>query len=202
MASKPQQAPGGSAPPVALRGAPATADDLTDLNVRGVVALENKLKSNASIGERVAGRVGAFCGSLNFVWIHLVWFGAWVFVNSTLISENPPDPFPFTFLTLCVSLEAILLAAVILISQNQETRISRQRARLDLQINLLAEQENTKILTILNSIAAKVGVDLKGDPDLASLLELTRPDRVLKQIEQASDQIAQQGATRNPDARA
>ena len=59
------------------------------------------------------------------------------------------DPFPFTFLTLVVSLEAIFLSAFILISQNHETRLSERRNQLDLQINLLTEQENTKMLKLL-----------------------------------------------------
>jgi uncharacterized membrane protein len=45
------------------------------------------------------------------------------------------DPFPFTFLTLVVSLEAIFLSTFILISQNHDTRISERRNHLDLQIN-------------------------------------------------------------------
>jgi uncharacterized membrane protein len=66
------------------------------------------------------------------------------------------DPFPFTFLTLIVSLEAIFLSTFILISQNYETRLSERRNQLDLQINLLSEQE-TKMLRILERIAKRWG---------------------------------------------
>ena len=58
-----------------------------------------------------------------------------------------------------VSLEAIFLSTFILISQNQDTRISERRNHLDLQINLLSEQENTKMLMMLQAIAEKVGAD-------------------------------------------
>jgi uncharacterized membrane protein len=73
------------------------------------------------------------------------------------------DQFPFTFLTLVVSLEAIFLSTFILISQNLETRISKRRSHLDLQLNLLSEQENTKMIVMLHAIAAKVGADLTQD---------------------------------------
>ena len=97
------------------------------------------------------------------MWVHLVWFGAWVIVND--MSGIPHfDPFPFTFLTLVVSLEAIFLSAFILISQNHETRLSERRNQLDLQINLLTEQENTKMLTLLERIAHKVGANTEDDP--------------------------------------
>jgi len=54
-------------------------------------------------------------------------------------------------------LEAIFLSTFILISQNHETQLSERRNELDLQINLLTEQENTKLLRMLERIAEKVG---------------------------------------------
>ena len=93
------------------------------------------------------------------------------------------DPFPFTFLTLIVSLEAIFLSTFILISQNLDTRISERRSHLDLQLNMLSEQENTKMITILLAIAEKVGADLSRDPHLAALSEETMPERLVEQIE-------------------
>jgi len=97
--------------------------------------------------------IARFCGSFTFVWVHLIWFGAWVIVND-LPGVPHFDPFPFTFLTLVVSLEAIFLSAFILTSQNHETRLSERRNQLDLQINLLTEQENTKMIAILQAIKA------------------------------------------------
>ena len=78
-------------------------------------------------------------------------------MNSVLVNLAF-DPFPYTFLTLVVSLEAIFLSIFILISQNQETQLTERRKHLDLQINLLAEQENTKMLQLLIAISEKVGV--------------------------------------------
>jgi uncharacterized membrane protein len=63
-----------------------------------------------------------------------------------------------------VSLEAIFLSTFILISQNHETRLSERRNQLDLQVNLLSEQENTKMLTIIARIAKKLGVRTDDDP--------------------------------------
>jgi uncharacterized membrane protein len=95
------------------------------------------------------------------------------------------DPFPFNFLTLIVSLEAIFLSTFILISQNHETRLSERRNQLDLQVNLLSEQENTKMLTILERIATKVGVSTDDDPSVQVLEQSTRPEKLVDQIEQA-----------------
>ena len=94
------------------------------------------------------------------------------------------DPFPFTFLTFIVSLEAIFLSTFILISQNQDTRLSERRNHLDLQINLLSEQENTKMLKMLQIIAEKVGAEIEPDEDVTVLAQETELEKVVAQIEQ------------------
>jgi uncharacterized membrane protein len=64
-------------------------------------------------------------------------------------------------------------------------RVTERRNQLDLQINLLAEQENTKILQILERIAKKVGAHLSDDPQVRALEEATRPESLVRQIEEA-----------------
>ena len=91
-------------------------------------------------------------------------------------------------MTLVVSLEAIFLSAFILISQNYELRISDRRNQLDLQINLLTEQENTKMLQLLERIAEKVGVDVSADAELRFLKQVTHPEKLIAQIEQAQQE--------------
>jgi Protein of unknown function (DUF1003) len=82
---------------------------------------------------------------------------------------RPIDPFPFSFLTLVVSLEAIFLSIFVLVSQNNLTRQSERRAHLDLQINLLAEQESTKTVALLERIAAHLHVPIPTDPSECEL---------------------------------
>jgi uncharacterized membrane protein len=87
-------------------------------------------------------------------------------------------------LTFVVSLEAIFLSTFILISQNQDTRISERRNHLDLQINLLSEQENTKMLAMLQAIAEKVGAEIEADEDVTVLAQETELEKVVAQIQQ------------------
>jgi uncharacterized membrane protein len=171
----------GQAPP-----APRTVDELTRRNVDTIARIEaaTKVQSRA---QRIANAVVRFCGSFTFIWLHLLWFGAWILLNSMPRLVHPLDPFPFTFLTLVVSLEAILLSAFILSSQNQEARLTDRLNKLDLQINLLSEQENTKMLQMLQSIAQHLGVkDLESDPSTAVLEEATQPEHLVAQIERAT----------------
>jgi uncharacterized membrane protein len=165
----------------------ACADDLTRDNVESMRRVEAQAMAKRTRADRMAAFVASFCGSMSFVWLHVLIFSTWLLMNSWP-GLSHFDPYPFTFLTLVVSLEAIFLSAFILISQNYELRISDRRNQLDLQINLLTEQENTKMLQLLEQIAAKVGIDVSADAELRFLKQVTHPEKLIAQIEQAQQE--------------
>ncbi len=161
-----------------------TGDDVTRQNVEAMRTLEEAAMARRTGADRAAAAIARFCGSMTFVWIHAAVFAAWLGYNS-LPWFKAFDPYPFTFLTLVVSLEAIFLSTFILISQNYDMRVAERRNQLDLQINLLAEQENTKALQILERIAKKVGAHGGDDPQVRALEEATRPESLVEQIDEA-----------------
>ena len=163
---------------------PRSVADVTRANVLARRKLEQLMVGHRSWADRIAEFVARFCGSMTFVWIHVALFAGWITWNA-LPGTTHFDPYPFTFLTLCVSLEAIFLSSFILISQNYEMRISERRNQLDLQINLLSEQENTKILQLLDLFARKVGATDGEDPEVRVLEQATRPETLARQIEDA-----------------
>jgi len=163
-----------------------SVDELTRRNIETVLKLEEAAREERTSTDRVADAIAGFCGSMTFVWVHVAWFGGWIIFN-LLPGINHIDPFPFTFLTLVVSLEAIFLSTFILISQNHDSKLSEKRNHLDLQINLLAEQENTKMLGLLQQIAAKVGAVAALDEDAKALQEATNPEKLVRQIDQLAD---------------
>ncbi len=90
--------------------------------------------------DRTADRVTAFAGSLNFVYIHSVWFAIWIVVNIGLLGSAVVfDKFPFGLLTMIVSLEAIFLATFVMVSQNRQAARSDIRSQLDFETNVRAE---------------------------------------------------------------
>ena len=188
-----------SEPPAAgdYRGA-QTGEDVTRQNVQAMHQLEQAANARRSGPDRAAAAIARFCGSMTFVWIHVALFAAWIGYNALPWFDHF-DPYPFTFLTLCVSLEAIFLSTFILISQNYDMRVAERRNQLDLQINLLAEQENTKALQILERIARKVGAHhVSDDPEVKALEEATRPDALVEQIEEAYRDEAGEQAPKKP----
>jgi len=60
---------------------------------------------------RVADLITRFAGSMDFVYLSIIWYGVWIAL--------PVEEYPFGLLTMIVSLEAIFLSTFILISQNR-----------------------------------------------------------------------------------
>jgi uncharacterized membrane protein len=173
-------------------------EDLTRRNVKTIARLEAAVASQTTRMDRIACKVGAFCGSGRFVWLHVAWFAAWLALNAWPGLPHP-DPYPFTFLTLVVSLEAIFLSAFILMSQNRAARVDDLRNQLALQLDLLTEQETTKLLRLVEAIAECVGVQDRSDPPLDVLEQATDPEQLAQQIERYHADVAAAKATRSAD---
>jgi uncharacterized membrane protein len=153
-------------------------------NVATVAALEAATLAQRTLAERVADVIARGAGTLGFALGHLVWFAAWIMVNVGLVPRLPRfDPFPFSLLTLVVSLEAIFLTIFVLTSQNRLTRQADRRAHLDLQINLLAEQESTRTVALLQRIADHLGVARRGASDDGELATPTDIHTVVSTLE-------------------
>ena len=167
-------------PPI---GTTKLGDENAKRNVAAILALEQKERESRSLAERFSDRLTNEAGRIGFIAAHGIWFGGWMLFNSSIISTTPKfDPFPCALLTLIVSLEAIFLSLFILMSQNRATRQADARSHLDLQINLLAEQEATKMLTMLQSLCAYHKLSIADDPDLAHLQAPTEPARLLDEL--------------------
>jgi uncharacterized membrane protein len=121
------------------------ADGVEDGNLFPVLAQRVKherraLQAVVDAQDRIADRITAFAGSLNFVYIHSVWFGIWILLNvGILVAALEFDKFPFGLLTMIVSLEAIFLSTFVMVSQNRQAERSDIRSQLDFETNLRAE---------------------------------------------------------------
>jgi uncharacterized membrane protein len=83
-----------------------------------------------------------------------------------------------------VSLEAIFLTLLVLMSQNRMTKEADKRAHLDLQINLLDEQETTMILRMVQKISKHLGLEEEIDESLKDLCEPTDIDSMAKKLDE------------------
>jgi uncharacterized membrane protein len=155
-------------------------------NVATVAQIEADDRARQTAAEQFSDTIAQVAGTPWFASLHLVWFTVWVVWNSGFVPGwRPIDPFPFSFLTLVVSLEAIFLSIFVLISQNHLTRQSERRAHLDLQINLLAEQESTKTVALLECIARHLNVPVPEEPSERELAAPTDIHDVVSTLDSA-----------------
>ena len=155
-------------------------------NIHALLALREQEERSRKLGARIADTVTGFAGSMAFVCLHAALFGGWIIVNLGWIPGFKPfDPFPFVMLAMAASVEAIFLSTFILISQNRMAALDQKRADLDLQVNLLAEHEVTRLIHMVEAIAEKVGVSQPEDGELEELKNDVHPEVVLKEIEEA-----------------
>lgn len=155
-------------------------------NVQAIKRWERTILLTRSKAEQVSDWIAGTAASGPVLLLHVVWFGAWVIVNVGLIrGVRPFDPFPFPFLTMTVSLEAIFLALFVLASQNRLARQADKRSHLDLQIDLLAEREMTAVLQLLQDIARHLDVQTTVTPDqMRDLMTKTDLRRLTDRLEE------------------
>lgn len=160
---------------------PALAN-VVERNIRTILALRSRAAAERGLEGKVADAVTSFSGRMAFVYVHVAWFGFWILANTGRLGLPAFDPFPYGLLTMIVSLEAIFLSTLVLISQNRNSEESERRADLALQIGLLTEFEVTRLLRMLAAVQDKLGVADERAAELADLTMETRPEDVLAEI--------------------
>lgn len=149
-----------------------------------VESFEAKANANRSRSEKIADILTARLGAMDFLFFNELWFFLWIVINTGILPIIPQfDPFPFGLLTMIVSLEAIFLAIIVLISQNRAAKIDDLRQEVDLQINTIAEGEITKMIKLQLLLLKKNGIDLSKDKELNEMLEPTDPEKIEKSLE-------------------
>lgn len=141
-------------------------------NVRAVADLERRASHDQRWSERLSDRISRVAGSIGFVGAHLALFTGWAAWNAWMPQPWRFDPYPYGLLTFIVSLEGVLVATFVLITQNRMNTRDKERGHLHLQIALLSEQELTVILSLLRRVAERVDA-VPPDEDAARAEKLT-----------------------------
>jgi uncharacterized membrane protein len=93
---------------------------------------------------RIADAITRFAGSMQFVYIHIIWFAAWIGFQV--------EHYPYGLLTMIVSLEAIFLSTFVMISQNRADE--KRQVLADHQWEMVQDEEhqNEELLDLSNQI--------------------------------------------------
>lgn len=162
------------------------SESATEGNIRKICESEAESLKSRSALERASDAIAIQAGRPWCIIAHTLWFAVWIVLNLPSDGRKPFDPFPYPFLTTVVSLESIFLVLFLLTSQNRSSAQAEQRAHLDLQINLLAEGENTKMIQMLRALCAHQGLAIAHDPEVAKLAGTIDAADVIEEIKKHS----------------
>ncbi|MEK7569479.1 MAG: DUF1003 domain-containing protein [Patescibacteria group bacterium] len=146
--------------------------------------IKAKAAAKRTWGEKVADFMTSSFGSMLFLVFNLLLFVVWITINTNGIKSIPAfDPFPFSLLTTFVSLEAIILAIFVLIAQNRNSKVDDLREETNLQLNLIEEKENAKIIKMIALLLKRQGIDLSEDPELQKLIKPISEEEIERNLE-------------------
>src|ERR1700744_6424693 len=111
------------------------------------VVLEQQAQRAASFQLRIADWITAFAGSINFVYLHILWFTIWM-----LFIESKPWP----TLTLIVSLEAIFLSTFAMIGQNRQSSFQQAKADHDFTEQEVELKTNTQLTREIHTLTTEL----------------------------------------------
>ena len=155
----------------------------TSRNIAAICEVEKSALARRSLSARVGDSIAIHAGRMWFIAFHVIWFAVWLVLNIGPSRKPAFDPFPFPLLTMIVSLESIFLSLFILMSQNRTGLQADQRNHLDLQINLLAEDENTKMLQMLQALCQYHKLSIANDPEIKAMGKRTEIHEVLAELQ-------------------
>jgi len=125
-----------------------------DPNVEHHPAVIEQFEKRASDAQlRLADKITAFAGSMNFVYLHVVLFAVWM-----LVFEKSPWP----TLTLIVSLEAIFLSTFVMIGQNRQAAFQQVKSDHDYRDVSTLLVENTNLTRLINEMTQELHHHLLG----------------------------------------
>lgn len=147
-------------------------------------SFEAKALRRRSMPSKIADLLTSYFGSIGFLLINLAAFAFWILANSGKIPGIPIfDPYPYVLLITAVSLEAIILTTIVLMSQNRQSQIATLRDELQLQVELITEKEISKALQLLRKILQKKGVKLT-DAELEEMLKAVDTSYIERKLEE------------------
>jgi uncharacterized membrane protein len=157
-------------------------------NQKAAKGIKAKADETRSFTEIVIDRTTALLGSHIFLLANLLLFITWIVINTGLIpGVKPFDKFPFSLLTTAVSLEAIILAILVLTSQNRAAKIADLREEVQLQVNVLTEEENTRMMWMLVLLLQKNGIPIPEDKRLQEMLRDTDVEKIERRMKKQID---------------
>lgn len=160
--------------------------DQISQNIQTILAFYRSEEQKISRSQRALENFSEFLGKPLYLGSILLFILVWTLGNifAPRIGLTALDPAPFVWLQAMVSMGALLTSAVVLIRQNRLGKLEEQRAHLELQVNLLAEQKVTKIINLLEELRHDLPmVKDRHDPEATAFQQSADPQVVLAALD-------------------
>jgi uncharacterized membrane protein len=155
-----------------------------------IVHLEQRDNIDMGRADHVADWIAAFTGSMPFLLTHALALTLWMTLGPILEF----DPFPYDLLGLFLAIEAIALSTFVLMTQNRQAQKADRRAKVDLQINAIAEDKVTKLMEMVAEIHDHIGIEHDGDDQLEEMRRKTDVAELADAVDEAEARMFPESA--------
>ncbi len=159
------------------------SDKVLEKNRTSYKTLKSRVGFKKTSTDAIVENLTTTIGTLWFLSASAMFIIGWVFINARILPGMEAfDPYPYPLLMMIVQFFAIFLTITILISQNRQARIAEVHQRMDLEINVRAEHEITKMLHMIEALHLEHGIS-KDDHELDQMLEKTDIVEIKEEVE-------------------
>jgi uncharacterized membrane protein len=170
----------------------AVPDHVTE-NIESIAQLQKAFGARITTHERAVDGATRGIGRPVTIYVLVASVGLWVAYNAASVAHGWPvfDHPPFFWLQGTITIYAAIVTTAVLSSQNRQNRENEQRAHLELQMSLLAEQKGAKIIGLLEELRRDLpNVRNRPDPEAEAMQKRPEPRDVLLALESNMGTIA------------
>jgi uncharacterized membrane protein len=157
----------------------------------------HKIQTTAELFAKAESRVGRhqlaieritdFIGRPATAYVLASVVAGWILANvlAPRFGVRPVDPPPFGWLQVAACIAALLMTVTILTTQNRVAKLAQQRAQLDLQVNLIAEEKIAKLVALIEELRRDLpSVKNRKDPLADAMTEAVDLDAVAGKLDE------------------
>jgi uncharacterized membrane protein len=159
-------------------------------SIEAISDLHVRAERRRTAHQRGIERLTNGLGRPSFLYAIVTFVGLWIGINLALplVGRAAFDPPPFTLLQGLSTFSALLITAMVLITQNHQLKLAERRSRLDLQINLLAERKIAKLIALHEELRRDLPfVRNRHDPEAKAMQTHADPQTVADALEESID---------------
>jgi uncharacterized membrane protein len=166
---------------------------IVDQDIETIVALRMRAEHKVNRHQRNIERFTQNIGRPRFLYFIILFVVLWIIINSFATQFGLPfhDTPPFSWLQGIISLSALLMTTVVLITQNRQDKLAEERRHLDLQVSLLVERKVSKVIDLLEELRYDIpNVENRHDPQAEAMKENVDPHAAITSLNRSLREAA------------